>query len=96
MMALTVALAAAGSFSALRPAPADAGVFVSVGIAPGVYFRYDDYRYHHDYAYRHWVYEERARRHWEWEHRHRYWAHEHDDRGWHHGHDDWHRDDWHH
>jgi hypothetical protein len=91
VIALTAALAAVGSFTALRPAPAEAGVFVSVAVAPGVYFRYDDYRYHHDYAYRRWVYEERSRRRWEWEHRHRDWGH---DRGrWH---DDRRDDRWHH
>jgi hypothetical protein len=100
MLALTTALAAVGSFAVLRPAPAAADVFVSVGIAPGEYFQYDDWRYHHDYEYRRWVYEEESRRRWEWEHRHRYWEHdrysEHDRGRWHdrdyHRHDDDDRD----
>jgi hypothetical protein len=91
MLALITALAAAGS------APAAADVFVSVGIAPGEYFQYDDWRYHHDYEYRRWVYEEEARRRGEWEHRHRYWEHDgywgHDRGRWHDRDERWHDED---
>lgn len=85
LVALT-GLMTAGSALAITGAPAAAdGLSINFGV-PGVYMRYDDYRYHHDREYRDGYDRWRAER--DRRDREARWRDDHRD-----DHRDWHQDD---